>query len=312
VKPLEGASLPFYPCGVASSLTDSRPEMERQVREYFGREVAGCAALLELAREIVEPEDWRGRGLDDSKLADRLIVMEAARSLKTYRGSLDAALGGFGPQAAMQNRSLFEGMAVAHWVRANPELAAERFQQHIQHNRGMWAKRFGTLVEDAGIHDLPTDEEQHQLDKIFGKWGTKLWAGLAMHEIVDAIESQWAEPRELRQFFAIAYADNVETQHTSALSLSRQVTTDDESNFILDSGPSLAQIPQALYGALWPFGHLLTLVAEHFAIEGRERIAPLVEQSKAIFFPIPESERPGRNDPCPCGSGKKYKKCHGS
>ncbi len=21
-------------------------------------------------------------------------------------------------------------------------------------------------------------------------------------------------------------------------------------------------------------------------------------------------EKPGRNDPCPCGSGKKYKKCH--
>jgi SEC-C motif domain protein len=24
-----------------------------------------------------------------------------------------------------------------------------------------------------------------------------------------------------------------------------------------------------------------------------------------------EAPRPGRNDPCPCGSGKKYKKCHG-
>ena len=22
-------------------------------------------------------------------------------------------------------------------------------------------------------------------------------------------------------------------------------------------------------------------------------------------------KEPGRNDPCPCGSGKKYKKCHG-
>jgi uncharacterized protein YecA (UPF0149 family) len=22
--------------------------------------------------------------------------------------------------------------------------------------------------------------------------------------------------------------------------------------------------------------------------------------------------RIGRNDPCPCGSGKKYKKCHGA
>ena len=24
-----------------------------------------------------------------------------------------------------------------------------------------------------------------------------------------------------------------------------------------------------------------------------------------------EAPRPGRNEPCPCGSGKKYKKCHG-
>jgi preprotein translocase subunit SecA len=24
-----------------------------------------------------------------------------------------------------------------------------------------------------------------------------------------------------------------------------------------------------------------------------------------------ESPKVGRNDPCPCGSGKKYKKCHG-
>jgi SEC-C motif len=28
--------------------------------------------------------------------------------------------------------------------------------------------------------------------------------------------------------------------------------------------------------------------------------------------PLPESaEKPGRNDPCPCGSGRKYKRCHG-
>lgn len=27
--------------------------------------------------------------------------------------------------------------------------------------------------------------------------------------------------------------------------------------------------------------------------------------------PIHVEAEPGRNDPCPCGSGKKYKKCHG-
>jgi hypothetical protein len=25
-----------------------------------------------------------------------------------------------------------------------------------------------------------------------------------------------------------------------------------------------------------------------------------------------EEPKPGRNEPCPCGSGKKYKKCHGA
>ena len=25
-----------------------------------------------------------------------------------------------------------------------------------------------------------------------------------------------------------------------------------------------------------------------------------------------QGEKVGRNDPCPCGSGKKYKKCHGA
>ncbi len=27
--------------------------------------------------------------------------------------------------------------------------------------------------------------------------------------------------------------------------------------------------------------------------------------------PVTAKKEPGRNDPCPCGSGKKYKKCHG-
>jgi uncharacterized protein len=28
--------------------------------------------------------------------------------------------------------------------------------------------------------------------------------------------------------------------------------------------------------------------------------------------PIRKEAEPGRNDPCSCGSGKKYKKCHGA
>ena len=28
-------------------------------------------------------------------------------------------------------------------------------------------------------------------------------------------------------------------------------------------------------------------------------------------LPVRKDKKPGRNDPCPCGSGLKYKKCHG-
>ena len=50
--------------------------------------------------------------------------------------------------------------------------------------------------------------------------------------------------------------------------------------------------------------------------------APLgqgMQGSKPVMNPEPESQSPfvrdgrkiGRNEPCPCGSGKKFKQCHG-
>jgi preprotein translocase subunit SecA len=36
------------------------------------------------------------------------------------------------------------------------------------------------------------------------------------------------------------------------------------------------------------------------------------DESKAAATSIESGEKLGRNDPCYCGSGKKYKKCHGA
>jgi tetratricopeptide (TPR) repeat protein len=41
----------------------------------------------------------------------------------------------------------------------------------------------------------------------------------------------------------------------------------------------------------------------------RERVAPPVARPSPTATPAPQ--KVGRNDPCPCGSGRKYKKCHG-
>jgi preprotein translocase subunit SecA len=45
----------------------------------------------------------------------------------------------------------------------------------------------------------------------------------------------------------------------------------------------------------------------------RERVAEPINAThgEAVRKPIVKGEKVGRNDPCPCGSGKKYKKCCG-
>jgi preprotein translocase subunit SecA len=40
-------------------------------------------------------------------------------------------------------------------------------------------------------------------------------------------------------------------------------------------------------------------------------LSKIIAQTKVQSAPPPEAKKLGRNDPCYCGSGKKYKKCHG-
>jgi hypothetical protein len=46
-----------------------------------------------------------------------------------------------------------------------------------------------------------------------------------------------------------------------------------------------------------------------------EQVGASLVQMRRTLFGVSKTvrlpEKPGRNDPCPCGSGKKYKKCHG-
>jgi SEC-C motif-containing protein len=45
---------------------------------------------------------------------------------------------------------------------------------------------------------------------------------------------------------------------------------------------------------------------------GVGRGAPRGQGGTAVREPARAAAAPGRNDPCPCGSGRKYKRCHGA
>jgi hypothetical protein len=47
--------------------------------------------------------------------------------------------------------------------------------------------------------------------------------------------------------------------------------------------------------------------------QGREAPVPARTGGDDVIKTVKRDEpKVGRNDPCPCGSGKKYKKCHGA
>ncbi len=54
-------------------------------------------------------------------------------------------------------------------------------------------------------------------------------------------------------------------------------------------------------------------IAERGPGGGNGRAAPPASLLRKPVKPVPAGlEKIGRNDPCYCGSGKKFKKCHGS
>jgi preprotein translocase subunit SecA len=72
------------------------------------------------------------------------------------------------------------------------------------------------------------------------------------------------------------------------------------------AGGTAADQPSALAAAA---GSVPAGVAEaaQYAVDATSEPPPQIEQRH-----VDEHERIGRNDPCWCGSGKKFKKCHGA
>lgn len=262
----------------------SHAETEGQVRDVFGPKLEACERLHAFGEDALYT--WRGRAIDGESV-DPIVLAEGARATKTYAGALRLVSGGFGPQASMLNRSLFEGMAIAHWAHAHPEKAIDLFKKHARHSELLWGDAL-EKADPAGPRtlDAGTKEERKQLGGLFGTYGTKLWtAHRSLYELLPEIEDQWraGPPREqLWWFFRIAHRDNNQILHSTATGLSGGVTRTRES-LALDAGPSDRYLERALLGAPWCYEQMLTLLWDHFAIPDRDALDETARTADAVF-----------------------------
>ena len=244
-----------------------------------------------------------------------------ARSMKTFAAAIDLCRLGYGEQAATLNRSLFEGMAVAHWIHANEEEACARFARASRFDRHLTIELFesiGWLSDDRDVDSAwrLADAELPPYRHEFGRFGDRLWTGHShLRDLVRSIEDQWPneEDRDLLwKFLDVVHRDNNQMLHSTAAGMARVVSRNAEGALLLRGAPASSHISKALYGANWIAMNSLTLVWDRFELPDRDDLDALLTEHSFLFIRLDPGEvrSVGRNDECPCGSGRKFKNCH--
>jgi hypothetical protein len=268
-----------------SRLTDD--EVRALITKAYGHRLDACRELLEFA--INEVQNWSGRPV--KRGADRIIIFEAARATKTLDAVIRLCELGYGEQAVMLNRSLFEGMVVAHWVSANRREAAWLFRRHAKFGSTLWRERFdarGWLShEDRGQWRAVSPKEREEFVELFGKYGERPWTRRSLPKLLQEVENQWDEQgrEQLWAMHDIANRHSNLVLHSSPFSAGATATAETGGELHMTIGASNQFIDQALYFAYWSYGQFVGLLIEVFRLSSNDAFLAIWEPAGGAFAP---------------------------
>jgi uncharacterized protein len=195
---------------------------------------------------------------------------------------------------------------------ADPE--ANRFADAAQAQRflGLWTRRWNEVAEALGADVQALDDERAYHPEVMDVRGAvallddaaraemgdqplpaygQVWA-LGFMFVVENWPEEWEAPRDKET------AGWIDEALDAIVALTEDDTAKPAFNLHAEEGPpSVSEERANAFGsALWAVYDLRQIWQSL-----GERVAP-----------VRKAAEPGRNDPCPCGSGKKYKKCHGA
>ena len=182
-------------------------------------------------------------------------------------------------------------LPIQEWLRQEPDLDEEQLRQRIIAAAGEAYETKATSVDRDAMHQY---ERAMMLQSLDTHWREHLSAldhlrqGIHLRGYAQKNPKQEYK-REAFELFSAMFAQ-VKTEVTRIL-MNVQVRTAEEVEAVAEQSPELQNVRY-----------------QHANYE--EALAEANADQKAQPF-VRTGEKIGRNDPCPCGSGKKYKQCHG-
>jgi hypothetical protein len=285
----------------------------------LGRQVEACEELRAYLYDDLGP---KAGALDTNEAHWGIVLALLASASTTYEAAVRLARDGFGHQAAMLNRSLFEAMVDSYWVAKQPELAIERMRDHTKYNARLTARTSAKYPAQFGDLPVPpplSEEEDKRLRKLY-RGGSLSWTGLSLYDRVTDISGRWpaGKAREHLFFFVdIANSINNYMLHSTPWGMTRAarpVTTSAGGKAVrFHVGASDAFCSEALFGSFWTASSLARLMLEECSLDVEAFEDGLYQRGIRAFVSLRPDElrKLGRNEQCPCGSGLKVKRCHG-
>jgi len=244
-----------------------------------------------MRNDLMEAEE-----IEDSITAIREEVVEGAAQQHIPPGSLDEMWDAEGLSNALEAE--FGVRAdVARWIREDSTLTAEGISERCIDEVN---KAYGKKVGDIGAELMRGVEKQIMLRQLDFHWKEHLAAMDHLRQGVGLRSYAQKNPKQeyKREGFEM-FGEMIEQVKHDSISILSRIRIQGEED--LSEMEARRKKEQAM-----KFQH-----AEASALGGDQAGG---EQQTAAEAPTPfvrDGRKVGRNEPCPCGSGKKFKQCHG-
>ena len=291
--------------------------LSASVRPAFRAQFEACDRLEEFVmRSISNPAG----SYTNSESA--VVKLAVSRALHAFDALLCLADGGYGAPALALARTLVEEAVASWWLRMLPKDQTIQLLQSHEQSYSLMLQGPGTpsvsylpLLRDLApmsAEDVESASAHFGVDPGLGR---RHWTRKSVHKMAASVRDNM-RPSEQETLDALIgkplLIANLMT-HNSPLSMATRLVPDEAGSPSPARQTSRRPSTALIHEALAVGYESLALIAWMVRDEADTKVVDdLISHGRYEFVVLESGREPGRNEPCPCGSSMKYKRCHGA